>query len=193
MMIEKMLLRLMRRARREEGNSLVEMALVSAFVFLPMMFGIIQFSYALYAYNFVNMAARQATRYAAVRGAPSCLISSTFVDCNLGPSGGSNPTTTSGSAALQTYVQSLTYPGINANNLTVTATWLEKVVTTGSGIYSTTSWSTACTSTDNYLQACNTPGDAVQVTVTYQFPLAIPFWKSATLNLTGTSQMVINE
>ena len=185
--------RLIQRGRRDEASSLVEMALVSALVFLPTIFGIIQFSFALYTYNFVNMAARQATRYAVVRGAPSCLISNTFPDCNLGPSGGSNPTTTSGSAALQTYVQSLAYPGIDTSKLTVTATWLNKVVSTGTNGYSKTTWSGSCTTTDTYLQACNTPGDAVQVQVVYLFPLNIPFWKSATLNLTATSQMVINE
>lgn len=185
--------RLLQRGQREEANSLVEMALVSALVFLPTLFAIIQFSLALYTYNFVNMAARQATRYAVVRGAPSCNISKNFPNCNLGPSGGSNPTTTSGSAALQTYVQTLAYPGIDVTKLTVTATWLNKVVSTGTNGYSKTTWSGSCTTTDAYLQPCNTPGDAVQVQVVYQFPLNIPFWKSATLNLTGTSQMVINE
>ena len=177
--------------RCEEGNTLVEMALVSALVFLPLIFGIIQFSLALYAYNFVNMASRQATRYAAVRGVMSCTISATFPNCNMGPDTGVNTTAPS---ALQTYVRGLTYPGINPNNLTVTTTYRAQHIVSGTGGFSKTDWDTACTTTNpNNNQECNTPGNAVQVSVVYQFPLSIPFWKSATLNLTGTSQMVINE
>jgi hypothetical protein len=171
------------------------MGLVSAFVYFPLLFGIIQFSYGLYAYNFVNMAARQATRYAAVRGIQSCQISSTFPNCNMGPDSTNNATPPS---ALQTYVRGFGYPGINPSNLTVTATWLAAHVTTPNGsAYSTTAWDSACTAASPLNpynnQECNTPGNAVQVTVVYQFPLAIPFWKKLSLNLTGTSQMVINE
>jgi len=177
--------------RCEEGNTLVEMALVSALVFLPLIFGIIQFSFALYAYNFVNMASRQATRYAAVRGVMSCTISATFPNCNMGPHTGVNTTAPS---ALQGFVQGLAYPGINPNNLTVTTTYLAQHIVSGAGGFSKTDWDTACTTTNpNNAQECNTPGNAVQVSVVYQFPLGIPFWKNATLNLTGTSQMVINE
>ena len=186
-----------RKFHREEGSTLVEMALVSAFLFLPMLFGIIFFAYGLYVYNFVNTAARQATRYAAVRGVESCTIAPTFANCNLGPGGGSNPTTTSGSAALQSYVQAISYPGLDRSKLTVTATWLSKQVSGG-----VTSWSNAAnqcvsstnpTYTDAFGQPCNTPGDAVQVVVTYQYPLILPFAGNTTLNLTGVSQMVINE
>jgi hypothetical protein len=184
--------RVAKHGRREDGNTLVEMALVSAFVFLPLIFGIIQFSFALYAYNFVNMSARQATRYAVVRGIESCVIAPTFPNCNMGPNtaGGVNATAPS---ALQTYVRGLAYPGINPNSITVTTTYLSQHVTSGAGGFSTTTWNSTCTTTnpDNG-QPCNTPGNAVQVRVVYQFPLIVPFWRSATLNLTGTSQMVIN-
>jgi hypothetical protein len=189
----KTLRRLILRSSGEEGNSLVEMALVSAFVFLPLIFGIIQFSFALYAYNFVNLVSRQATRYAAVRGVESCVISATFPNCNMGPDTASGKNATAPSA-LQTYVRSLAYPGINPNNLTVTTTYLARHVTSGAGGFSKTAWDVACTTTNPYnAQECNTPGNAVQVSAVYQFPLAIPFWKNSTLTLTGTSQMVINQ
>ena len=185
--------RLVSRGRCEEGNTLVEMALVSAFVFLPLIFGIIQFSFALYAYNFVNMSARQATRYAVVRGIQSCVIAPTFPNCNMGPDTASGANVTSPSA-LQTYVRGLAYPGINPNSVTVTTTYLSRHLTSGAGGFSTTSWDSTCTTTNPYnSQPCNTPGNAVQVQVVYQFPLIVPFWRSATLNLKGTSQMVINE
>ena len=185
--------KLILRSCRDEGNSLVEMAIVSAFVFLPLIFAIIQFSLALYAYNFVNLAARQATRYAAVRGVESCVISATFPNCNMGPDTASGKNATAPSA-LQTYVRALAYPGIKPSNLTVTSTYLAAHVTSGAGGFSTTAWDAACTTTNPYnAQECNTPGNAVQVSVVYQLPLAIPFWKKETLNLTGTSQMVINQ
>ena len=184
--------RSIRRAlKNEEGNSMVEMALVSTFVFLPMVIGIFEVSIGLYTYNCVCEAARQATRYASVRGAESCTIESSFVDCNLSPSTGTNPTSTSGSTSLTNYVNNLNYPGLHPANLTVTATWLSKTITSGTGGVSTTTWDTTCTTTDTYGQPCNTPGDAVRVKVSYAFPL--PFWKARNITLASTSQMVINE
>ncbi len=195
-MIALVLRKLVRRGNDERGSALVEMALVSAFVFFPLLFGIIEFSYAMYAYNWVNMAARQATRYAVVRGIQSCQIAPTFPNCNMGPDTTNNSTSPS---ALTTYVRGLSYPGIytdaTSNRLTVTTTYLAKTVSPGLGTYDKVSWSTVCTSTDPNASAveCNTPGEAVKVVVTYKFPLAIPFWKNASLNLNATSQMVINE
>jgi Flp pilus assembly protein TadG len=195
-MIANALRKLGRRGRDEQGSALVEMALVSTLVFFPLLFGIIEFSYGMYAYNWVNMAARQATRYAVVRGIESCQIAPTFPDCNMGPDTVNNTTSPT---ALTTYVRNLSYPGIytdaTSNRLTVTTTYLAKTVGTGIGPYDKTSWDTVCTSTVPSASAveCNTPGEAVQVIVTYRFPLAIPFWKNASLNLNARSQMVINE
>jgi Flp pilus assembly protein TadG len=71
------------------------------------------------------------------------------------------------SGPLQTYVRSLGYPGINPNNLTVAATW----------------------------PGGNAPGNTVSVTVTYTYPLNIPFWKQSgtILHLTNTSAMTISQ
>ena len=185
---------LRRRSRCEEGATLVEMALICAFVVIPMLFGIIEVSLALYSYNFVTDAAREATRYAVVRGPQTCVIAPTFPDCNLSPAGSTNPTSGSGSTTLQTYVQNLGYPGINPSNLTVTATWWSaNVVNPGTGAFSTTDWNTQCTTTDLNGNACNSIGNAVRVVVTYAFPLNIPFWRNVTVNLTSTAQMTINE
>ena len=54
-------------SKSEEGSSLVEFALIFL-VLMTMMLGIIDFCRAAYAYHFVSNAAREATRYAAVRG-----------------------------------------------------------------------------------------------------------------------------
>jgi Flp pilus assembly protein TadG len=72
------------------------------------------------------------------------------------------------SADIQTYVRNLGYPGIIPSNLTAVATWPG-----GSAA----------------------PGNIVSVTVTYTYPLNIPFWpQSGTiLNLSSTSQMTISQ
>ena len=168
------------------------MALVSAFIFLPTIFAIFEVSFAVYSYNYVSQMARLATRYAVVRGSFSCAIQSNFSDCNLGPGGGSNPTTADGSTALQNYIRSNIYPGINTSAVTVAATWWTADVNDpGTGAFSSTSWDIACTATT--AGACNPPTSAVKVTVSYPFPLNIPFWKKVSIPLSSTSEMVINE
>jgi Flp pilus assembly protein TadG len=72
------------------------------------------------------------------------------------------------SAQIQTYVRNLGYPGIIPGNLTAAATWA------GSS---------------------NAPGSTVSVTVTYTYPLNIPFWKQSgtILHLSSTSHMTISQ
>jgi Flp pilus assembly protein TadG len=163
---------------REEGATLVEMALASS-VLLTVLFGIIEMCFALYTYDFVSEAAREGTRYAIIRGSTSCAPSPGFVDCNL------NPTT---SGAMQTYLRSLGFP--YSGSLTATATWWSPVQD-GSG---STTWPTACTTAvDASGNACNAPGNAVKVVVTYTYPLAVPFWGYHPLALGSTSEMVISQ
>ena len=59
-----------RRRKNQRGSNLVETALCLT-VFLMILFGIIDFSRAIFAYNFVSYAARQGARYAVVRGQAS--------------------------------------------------------------------------------------------------------------------------
>lgn len=183
--------RVLRGWRREDGASLVEMALVSSLIYMPMLFGIFEVSYGLFAYNFVCNAAKQATRYAVVRGQPSCLIAPAFVDCGLGPSGSSNPASTSGTTTLQNYVRNLSYVGIDQSRVSVTANWLAASISSGTGGISTTTWVACGTGDSAGNTQCNSVGDAVQVTVSYDFPL--PFWKTQSLTFKSTSMMVINE
>jgi Flp pilus assembly protein TadG len=81
------------------------------------------------------------------------------------PKGASCPAT---AADIQTHVQSNNYPGIDPTSLLVPA--------------SNVVW------TPN-----NNPGSTVKVTVTYQFPLNIPFVSSQTLSMSSTSQMLISQ
>src|SRR5579862_998691 len=54
-------------AQDEEGSAIIELAWSSA-IMLSVVFGIMAISVGLYSYNFVSNAAREATRYAIVRG-----------------------------------------------------------------------------------------------------------------------------
>jgi Flp pilus assembly protein TadG len=146
----------------ESGTALVEFAIASS-VLLMLMFGIIELCFALYTYNYVSDAARVATRYAVVRGS-SCTA---LPDCGI----------TAGE--LQNYVRGIGYPGINPRKLTVRTTWLS--FNPGPP----TTWD-ACAG------QCNEPSNAVKIQVSYDFPLFLPFWRSTSLQLTSTSQMVIS-
>lgn len=157
---------------REDGVSIVEMALACS-VMLGMLFGVIYFSLAFYTFHYVSEAAREGSRYAMVRGSTSCANTPGLTNCGAT------------SAQIQTYLQDLGYPGIDAaNKMTVTTTWLTPST---SGTPPTTTWS--CPAAQ---QPCpNAPGSLVQVQVTYAFPLSIPFYGKKTLSLTSTSQMVV--
>jgi Flp pilus assembly protein TadG len=160
----------------DEGATIVEMAIVSA-VLLQVLFGIIMISFAYYTYNFVSDAAREGSRYAIVRGA-FCV---NFTDCNAGQ------------AEISTYVKSLSYPGIDPANLTVTAEWYTATIGSASTETSITDCGSNPTAIGIDNEPCNYPRNHVQVYVKYNFPLGIPFFGSATLPLQSISQMVISE
>lgn len=148
--------------REESGSALVEFAVCSTILF-SLTFGILSTCLALYSYHFISDAAREGTRYAIVRGS-KCSTNGNFTsDCPL-----------ASSAAVQTYIRSLTLPGIPSSFLTATTTWS----------VNGTTWSSAPT---NF----NAPGDIVKVTVNYTVPLAIPFVSTRSLSMSSTSQMVI--
>lgn len=156
-----------KRFSRCEGAALMEFA-VSCLVLIPMLFGFIEVCLAFYAYNFVSDAAREATRYAMVRGSKSC---SNFAVPNCGIT----------AAQIQTYVRGLQYPGLNAANLTATTKTYRASATTP------TTW-TSCGATP-----CMNPGNQVQVQVQYNFPIGIPFWKVTTISIGSVSAMVISQ
>ena len=79
---------------------------MSLTILFTMVFGPINVGIALYSYNFDAESAREGSRYAMVRGS-SC----------------TSPCTAATNASVQTYVQSLRYPGLNSSNVTVTTTW----------------------------------------------------------------------
>jgi Flp pilus assembly protein TadG len=162
--------------RCEKGAALVETAL-SATVLLALLMGMMQTFLALYGYHYVAYAAREGSRWAMVRGADCHLDGLTMTHCGAQQSD------------IQTYVRSLSFPGIDSNNVTVTAAWDSPSTPTTAA--PTISWSTCSTGTP--ATGCNNPGHIVVVDVTYAFPLNIPFVSNRTLNMTSTSSMVISQ
>jgi Flp pilus assembly protein TadG len=153
--------RIAREIRDDAGSSLIESAV--SFVFLvAAMFGIFQMSLALFAYHYVSDEAREASRYASVRGSQCTNLT------NCGAT----------SAEIQSYIQGTAFPGINMSNVGVTATWLSASTS------QPTTWS-ACNN------QCDAPGNQVKVVVTYPFSLSIPLIPKSTINLSSTSVMVI--
>lgn len=140
--------------RDEHGANLVEFAIGSSVMFMALL-GTFALCGALYSYIFVADAAREASRYALVRGS-EC---TGFSDCDIT------------SAQINTYVKSLGYPGINTANLSASASW--------SGSF----------------PSAESPGNFVTVTVTYQYPMAIPFWpkSGSRIQMSSSSKMAISQ
>ena len=93
----------MRLRHAQRGGTTVEFAIVSVLT-LMLMFAIVDFGRALYTYHLVSNAAREATRYAIVRGST----------CGTG--------CTASATDIQTYVRGIS-PAVDTTQLNVTTTW----------------------------------------------------------------------
>ena len=179
---------------REEGAAMVEMGL-SAIVAFMFLFGIVETSYMLYAYNYVSNAARDATRYAVIRGPNSCNDATVtpFPDCGLKPTNFSSTTDPTNNPLLA-YIEGMGYPGLNPSNTSLEVKYM--VATKTAAGATTWAYDSTCSSTsdiDANGNACNNVGNMVNVKVVHNFPLNIPFWKSMTVPVGSTSQMMISE
>ncbi|HEY1581198.1 MAG TPA: TadE/TadG family type IV pilus assembly protein [Terracidiphilus sp.] len=156
----------------EEGSSLVEMAL-SCLILIPVLFGIIQLSFALYCYHYAADAAREATRFAIVRGA-NCPGDMNNAYCS--PTDGGQAGATANDIAQ--YVNKLGYP--YSASATTSVQWC-----TNSGTIPAT-WTSCSTSLNNAV------GNQVQVKVTYSYPFIVPFMKTDNpLNMGSVASMTI--
>jgi Flp pilus assembly protein TadG len=153
----------LQKLKREDGNNLIEYAIVFMFL-MSMLLGIVDFSRALYTYHFLSNAAREATRYAAVRGS-TCNddLSCSAATPDTGPAA-------PGNTVIQDYVATIVPPGLKSTNVTTTPSW------PGTG--------TICT-------VLNNPGCPVEVQVSYPFNFVVPFIRTAPLTLSSSSQMII--
>jgi Flp pilus assembly protein TadG len=174
-----------RRLKRTSGATIIEFALVFI-ILITMLFGIAEFGHMLYAYQFVNHAAKEATRWAAVNGA-TCNNDSTLSSNGLGSctapvtcSAGSCSTCSSGCAIatptdISNYVQMITPQGIDTTKVTVTPTW--------------PGTSDFCVALTNH----NGPSCPVEVQVSYSYNFLFPLIKVKTgpVTLSSTAEMVI--
>jgi Flp pilus assembly protein TadG len=154
--------------QKQRGAVTLEFAFGLLLVIFPLMFGIVDFSRAAYDYHWVSDAARNATRWASVRGASCTLLT------------GGCPAS---SSDVQTYVSGLVVYGMDPANVTSTTTWTGKG---GDG--------TDCTNGGN--QTNKSAGCIVQVQVNYSFTFSFPFMENlggVTKVMHATSQMVISQ
>jgi Flp pilus assembly protein TadG len=160
----------------DSGNSLVEFAF-SLSVLLTTIFGILYCSLALYAHHFVANAAREATRYAMVRGSSwngtSCATTSA-VDC------------TANATNVQNFVDAIAPAGIAAGNLSVATSW-PGTSPTGAEC------DTYNMSTGSLTTGTNNPYCSVKVTVSYKFSFLIPLLPVNAVTLSSTSVSAISE
>ena len=105
----------MNRLVNESGTALVETA-ISASLLMVVLFAVFEFSFAFYSWHFIAEAAKEAVRYASVRGA--------CTDPSTGSTTNKLPDCAITSDQLTTMVKGLGYPGINPDNITaVDVTW----------------------------------------------------------------------
>jgi Flp pilus assembly protein TadG len=154
--------------RSECGNSILEFSIALS-VLLICGFGIIECSMALYADHFVTNAAKEATRYAMVRGSSwsggACSNYDSF-SCSAS------------SEDVTSFVTSIVPPGIDPTKLTVTTSWPG---TDPSGNNCDTQ------------NGDNSPTCVVAVQVSYSFNFLLPFVPMNAFTLTGNSSEVIAE
>jgi len=152
----------------ERGATMVEFAFTFVVLFI-LLFGMIDFARALYAYHFISEAAREATRFASVRGD---LCSASVNDC---PASGGE---------IRTFVDGLVPPGISASPavLHVIPTWTNPNTLP------------ICGSQQKY-PGC---GVQVKVIYDFNFIFPIDFYNSSPVNfsattipMSSTSEMVI--
>jgi len=133
---------------------------------LTLLFGIVDFARAMYAWAFVSWAAQSGTRYAIVRGATwtgtTCATTATQ-DCDAS------------SANVTSYVQGLAPPGITSSSVQVNPQW------------------PASTPDGASCATANGQGCFVKVTVSYTFHFITPFLPASGINLSSTSEQVIQE
>lgn len=169
---------------REQGESIVEYALV-VILFLTLIFGIVGFGHALYTYQFVNHAAKEATRWAAVNGSTCSNDSS----CNgVWPMFHNTP---ADEQSVKDLVTHLVPPGIDSTKVTTIACG---VLNGTLGNAKGTPAPPACQdAVPSFCTAAtpNVPGCSVKVQVSYNFNFIVPFIRSSALTMSSTSEMVI--
>jgi Flp pilus assembly protein TadG len=154
--------------RDTTGSAMLEMAASSMVVLLTIL-GVMECSRALYVEHAIGSTARDAARYAMVRGsswAGTACASTTTFSCDATASD------------VQAYVQSVLPPGVAASSLTISTTWSGQ-----------TAAGTACDTANGM----NSPGCIVQVTLMYPFTFLLPLPSKAAIQFRGDAAMTISQ
>ncbi|HEV2278665.1 MAG TPA: TadE family protein [Acidobacteriaceae bacterium] len=181
--------------KEERGETLLEFALSAVVVFM-LLFGIMEFSRAMYIYHFMSYAAQAGTRYAAVRGSSwskACAspTSSSYSGVNI------SADCYASADNIKGYIMGITPPGVDLKSLTITPKFCGNVASPSAGCTTWTSGSTItaagvdCTASSTTGVADN-PGCLIQVAVSYKFTFIVPFW-SQTPSLTASSMQIIQQ
>lgn len=158
-----------RHLRGEQGSALIEFALAVT-VLLTLLFGIIDIGRALYAYDWLYNSARQATRWAMVRGVGCTTL---LPGCGLQPA---RPT----SDDIQNYVRD-----------TPVTPYTDGLDTTGIDT-SAVNVTSQCFAANNPERNLPCPPTAwVQVNVAYTFHFITPFLSGTTWTMYSTSERVV--
>jgi Flp pilus assembly protein TadG len=174
--------------RGERGASLVEYAFV-LIIFLTVLFGITGFGHGAFVYHFANEAAKEATRYAAVRGS-TCSNDGSCVASNSAT--GITGSTTM--ADVTAYVKSLAPQSIDASKITVTVCGVSDTLTTVSdsgGVCSDSPTICSAAVGGSGPWARGAPGCTVKVQVQYAYDFIFPLIKTGPVNMSSSSEMVI--
>jgi Flp pilus assembly protein TadG len=155
----------------EAGSTILEFSL-SCMIVLVSILAILDFSRVMYIDHYLASTAREATRYAMVRGstwsskATAACATVTAFSCNASADD------------VKSFVTSITPNGVNTANLTVTTTW--------PGL-------TASGASCAIAQGANSPNCVVTVQISYPFSFFTPFLLNIPLELTSTSSVTISQ
>lgn len=151
---------------------------MSMLVMLSLVFGVIEVCWAVYAFHYLGNASHEAARYAIVRGGS---WTGTCDGTGAAGSGYGSSQCQASSADVANFVASRNFPGINLTASDVCVAYYSSVPTNSSQDCIASAGSSVA----------NSPGDIVQVTITYPFQLAIPGFGDRTWHMMSTSEMVI--
>lgn len=166
--------------RNQRGGSMVEYALIFT-LFISIIMGMLGFGQALYAYHFVSHAAREGSRYAAVRG-NTCTSDGSCATSNSA-TGITGPTD---NADVTAFVKNLAPPGINSANITVNTCG-----TAGDAACANDTQQFCTAAFGTFAAAPNWPGCIVQVQVQYTYNFVVPLVYTKALTMTSSSDLVI--
>jgi hypothetical protein len=157
-------------------------------VFLALVFGINGFGHALFVYHQLDHAAKEATRYASVRGYSCANDNTSGGSCVASNSatGTAGPTTNADVTAL---IASITPPSIDSTQFTITTCG---VGGTGASMCAgSTAVSKATNCDPGSGGQVNNDGCVVSVQIQYTYNFIFPVFGTVPIPMSSTSQMII--